>query len=114
MGVLNLNSSIIFSIIFLGFPFNFFFILSLIKYELLLLNSHILSGFFPKIVYLPLIFPFSTDSKIKLFFSFRKLSIKFNISLSSLIFFAKKRTWLFFFFVLKLKIFEVSINHYLK
>ena len=48
--------------------------------ELLLLNSHILSGFLPNIVYLPLIFPFSTDSKIKLFFSSKKLSIKFKIS----------------------------------
>ena len=52
----------------------------------MLLNSQILSGFFPKIVYLPFILPFSTDSKIKLFFSSRKLSIRFKISPDSNIF----------------------------
>ena len=78
--VLNLKSSIIFSIVFLGSPLIFFLILFVIRYEFLLLNSQILSGFLPKIVYLPLILPFSTDSKIKLFFSSRKLSIKFKTS----------------------------------
>ena len=51
----------------------------LIEYALLLLNSHILSGSFPNIVYLPLIFPFSTDSKTKLFVSFKKLFINLSI-----------------------------------
>ena len=49
---------------------------------MLLLNSHILSGFLPKIVYLPLITPFSTDSNIKLFFSTKKLLIKLVIIVS--------------------------------
>ena len=40
----------------------------------------------PKIVYLPFILPFSTDSKIKLFFSIKKLSIKFITSSSFLTF----------------------------
>ena len=68
-GTGNLKFSIIFSIIFSGFPFIFFFFFELIEYALLLLNSHILSGSFPNIVYLPLIFPFSTDSNTKLFLS---------------------------------------------
>ena len=80
LGVSNLNSSIIFSINCFGFAFNKIFFPFLIWYELLLLNSHILSGFFPKIVYLPLILPFSTDSKIKLFFSIKKLSMRFITS----------------------------------
>ena len=41
----------------------------------------------PNIVYLPLILPFSTDSKMKLFFSVKKLSIKLIISLSVFTFF---------------------------
>ena len=81
-GVSNLNSSIIFSINWSGLSFNLNFFLPLIKYEFLLLNSQILSGFLPKIVYLPLILPFSTDSKIKLFFSIKKLSIRFMTSSS--------------------------------
>ena len=81
-GVSNLKFSIIFSINWSGLSFNFIFLLCCIKYELLLLNSQILSGFLPNIVYLPLIFPFSTDSKIKLFFSSKKLLIKFKTSLS--------------------------------
>jgi anthranilate synthase component 1 len=40
----------------------------------------------PNIVYLPLILPFSTDSKIKLFFSIKKLSIRFITSSSFLTF----------------------------
>ena len=76
-----LLSIFIFSIIFLGEPLIFFLLLFLlIVYELLLLNSQILSGSFPNIVYLPLIVPFSTDSKIKLFFSFKKLLIRFKIT----------------------------------
>ena len=43
--------------------------------------------FLPNIVYLPLILPFSTDSKIKLFFSIKKLSIKLIISSSVFTFF---------------------------
>ena len=49
-----------------------------------LLNSHILSGLKPTNVYRPLIFPFSTDSKIKLFFLFKKLSMTFSIIILSL------------------------------
>ena len=48
-GVSNLNSSIIFSINFSGLSFNLIFFLFLIKYEFLLLNSQILSGFLPKL-----------------------------------------------------------------
>ena len=59
--------------------------------DLLLLNSHILSGFLPKIVYLPLV-PFSTDSNTKLFFSIKKLFIRFNTSSSLLIFCEKNNT----------------------
>ena len=62
-----------------------FFFPFLIRYTLFLFNSHILSGFFPKIVYLPLNFAFSTDSKTKLFLSIKKLSIKFSIMLLFLI-----------------------------
>ena len=84
-GILKLNSSIIFSIFFFGIPFIFFLIFFFVYIkELLLLNSHILSGFLPNIVYLPLIIPFSTDSKIKLFLSIKKLSIRFKISSSPL------------------------------
>ena len=62
------------------------FLLFLYIKHLLLLNSHILSGFLPKIVYLPLITPFSTDSKTKLFFSFKKLFIKLLTSFNPLVF----------------------------
>jgi len=47
-GVLNLNPSIKLSIILSGSPLIFFLMLSLIRYEFLLLNSHILSGFYQK------------------------------------------------------------------
>ena len=57
-GILNLNCSIIFSIISFGFPLILIFFFFLYMKELLLLNSHILSGFLPKIVYLPFIFFF--------------------------------------------------------
>ena len=93
LGVSNLNSSIIFSIRCSGFSFNRTLFLFFIWYELLLLNSQILSGFFPKMVYLPLILPFSTDSKIKLFFSIKKLSIRFIISSSFLTFFEVNIIW---------------------
>ena len=81
LGILNLKLSITFSIFFFAVPFKILTLLS--KYILLtlLLNSQILSGFFPKIVYLPLINPFSTDSNTKAFFSVKKLFIKFIISL---------------------------------
>jgi len=85
LGVLNLKSSIIFSINFSGLSLSFSFLFFFIKYELLFLNSQILSGFFPNIVYLPLITPFSTDSKTKLFFSFKKLLIKLLISFNPLV-----------------------------
>ena len=90
--VLNLKSSINFFKKVYGFALIFFLIPLLILNTLLLFNSHILSGFFPKIVYLPLIFPFSTDSKTKLFFSFKKLSIRFSIMNSFLSFSEKKIT----------------------
>ena len=79
MGNLNLNSSIIFSMLSFGEPLIIFFLLFDICIHFPLLNSQMLDGFLPNIVYLPLIFPFSTDSKIKLFFSIKKLFIKFVI-----------------------------------
>ena len=86
-GILNLKFSIIFSIILLGDPLIFFFVLSeFIKKAWLLLNSQILSGSLPKIVYLPRIFPFSTDSNTKLFFSLKKLLIRLIKNFSFLIF----------------------------
>ena len=53
LGILNLKLSITFSIFFFALPFKILTLLP--KYILLtlLLNSQILSGFFPKIVYLP-------------------------------------------------------------
>ena len=99
LGILNLKLLRIFSIIFLGGPFilTFFFKESILN-AWLLLNSQILSGSFPNIVYLPLILPFSTDSKTKLFFSFKKLLIKLIKNFSLLIFMAEYITWLIFFY----------------
>ena len=52
-GILNLKFSIKFSIFFFGLPLILIFLLFLYIKHLLLLNSHNLSGFLPKIVYLP-------------------------------------------------------------
>ena len=86
LGVSNLKFSIIFSISSSGLSLRMIFSFLVIKYDFWLLNSHILSGFLPKIVYLPLILPFSTDSNMKLFFSSKKLSIKFITSSSEFTF----------------------------
>ena len=76
-----------------------------------MLNSQILSGF-SKYRISAFNFPFSTDSKTKLFFSFKKLSIKLRTS-SSLMFFDIYYL-IFFASMSKLKFFEASINYHWK
>ena len=81
----------------------FFRLLFSIIWIFLLLNSHILSGSEPIIVYRPLILLFSTDSNIKLFFFIKKLLIIFSIILLFLHLVLQNIIWFFLFWCLFLK-----------